>query len=372
MKISKHVILSAALVVLAAGCLTGSAMAQDAQQQAKPMFKVMPAHNTFNFTTTPPPVALKTFSSTFTYSSHSYPFTMVGFNPGTTRTKYSVATPTFIIPIKIVIGSNTFDPNHNLGTQTVIQNVEGSPMFVASNWTLGTHHLNNREYEDAYQVSSLWGLGTRTESTYHVRLDAPTVLPTVTLTCSSPNCAVVTNPITGHGTVAEVDINLMDSTIQNAINSNSSITPGTFPIALTYDTFLTEGGCCIGGYHSAYGGVGSQTYAHTTWIDPISCSGLCQFSEDVAAFSHETDEWIEDPYVNNQVPYSPCEGYLEVGDPLVEHDYIQVIAGYNYHVQDLVFFPYFYQTPSQAINGWYTFRNESGWTAPCSQGPVAK
>jgi len=356
MKISKHVILSTALIVLAAGCLTAAAMAQDVQQ-AKPMFKTLPAHNTYNFNSPPPPAPLKTFNSSFVYSGHTYPFTMVGHNPGTCAgAGCNVSTPTFIIPIKIVIGSSTFDPNHNLGTQTVIQNTAGSPMFVNSNWTLGGTNLNNREYTDAYQKASLWGIGASAKPSYHVRLLAPTILPTVTLQCGAPNCSTSINPITGVGTVALVDINLMDITIQNAINSNPSVTPGSFPIALTYDTYLTSGGCCIGGYHSAYGGIGSQTYTHTTWIDPISCVGLCQFSEDVAAFSHETGEWIEDPYVNNSG--GACGGALEVGDPLVQHDYIQTIAGYNYHVQDLVFLPYFYQTPSQALNGWYTFRNE--------------
>jgi hypothetical protein len=366
MKISKHVILSLALIALAAGCFTAAANAQDAQQ-AKPMFKTLPAHNTYNFTSPPPPSVLKDFSSTYVYNAHTYPFTMVGRNPATcVGAACNITTPTFIIPIKIVIGSQTFDPNHNLGSQTVIQNVQGSPMFVNSNWpVIG---LNNREYIDAYQKASMWGVGSSAKASYHVRLGVPTVLPTVTLTCGSPNCSTGINPITGQGTVALVNINLMDATIQTAINGNASITPGALPMALTYDTFLTSGGCCIGGYHSAYGGLGSQTYMHYSWVDPISCIGLCQFSEDTASASHEIGEWEMDPFVNNAG--GACGGAMENGDPLVQHDYVQTIAGYNYHVQDLVFFPYFYQTPSQAKNMWYTFRNE--FTRICQNGPAGK
>jgi hypothetical protein len=366
MKISKHIILSTALIALGASCLTTAAMAQDAQQEAKPMFTTLPAHNTYNVTTPPPPSVLNVWSST--YGSGHTPFTMVGYNPGTCGHSCKSTTPTFIIPIKVVIGSDTFNPNAHPPaepTHTVIYNTARSPMFVNSNWTLGSESLTDREYIDAYQKASLWGLGTSSEGSYHVYLMKPTVLPTVTLTCGSPNCTVTTNPITGQGTVGLVDINLMDSTIQNAINSNASITPGAFPIALTYDVFLTSGGCCIGGYHSAYGGIGSQTYAHTTWIDPLSCGIGCQFSEDTAAFSHETGEWVEDPYVNNR----GCGGLLEVGDPLVEEDYIQTIGGFNYHVQDLVFFQYF-GTTFNSLNSWYDFRDL--FTSTCENGPVVK
>jgi hypothetical protein len=355
MKISKHVILSTALIALAAGCFTAAAMAQDAQQQAKPMFITLPAHNTENFVSPPASAPLTIFSSF--YGPSKVPFTMVGHDPHKTRNNYSASVPTFIIPVKVVIGSDTFDPNSNPPsdpTHTVIQNTAGSPMYVNSNWTLGTHNFNNREYIDAYQKGSIWALGTDVENSYHVILDTPTVLPTVTLTCGGSNCSTGINPITGQGTVGLVNINLMDQTIQNTINNNPTITPGSYPVFLTYDVFLTSGGCCIGGYHSAYGGKGSQTYAHTTWIDPISCNGLCQFSEDTAAFSHETGEWTEDPYVDNR----GCGGLLEVGDPLVQHDYVQTINGYGYHVQDLVFFDYFYQTVPKSINGWYTFRDE--------------
>jgi hypothetical protein len=362
MKISKHMILSTALITLAAGCLTASAMAQNAQQ-AKPVFKALPAHNTYKFTSPPAATRLPHFSTN--YGPNKVSVTMVGKNPRSMYTNYSSSVPTFIIPIKIVIGSDTFDPNSmppSDPTHTVIQNAAGSPMFVTSDWTVGTHNMKNREYIDAYNKASMWAWGSDVEHSYHVSLDAPTVLPTVTLTCGSPNCSTGTNPITGQGTVGLVNINLMDSTIQTAINNNPSVTPGAFPIALTYDTFLTSGGCCIGGYHSAYGGKDSQTYAHTTWIDPISCNGLCQFSEDVAAFSHETGEWMMDPYVFNR----GCNGLMENGDPLVQHDYVQIINGYNYHVQDLVLLPYFYQTPSKGINGWYSFRNAP--LSVCSNG----
>jgi hypothetical protein len=386
MKISKHVIFPAALMALAAGCWSAAATAQDAQQAASPMFITLPPHNIYDFTpSAPPPSVLTTFTSSFVYNAVTYPYTMVGLDPACVPPACHVATPAFIIPIKIhIIGGSTFSPGHVLATfppETVTLNVKRSPMFVSSTWTLPgtcppqTCTLPNREYEDAYQKASLWGLGAGVKPSYHDRLvNPPTVVPIVTLTCGTPNCKMGVNPITNMGAVAMVDVNFFDVTCQNAINANTAITPGVVAICLTYDTFLTSGGaCCIGGYHSAYGGAGSQTYIYTTWIDPINCVAPCQFAEDTAAFSHETAEWMTDPYINNSVPYTPCNGLIEVGDPLEQHDYVQALTGppaYSYHVQDLVFLSYFYQAASSALNGWYTFDNEGGYTAPCSHGPA--
>ena len=71
------------------------------------------------------------------------------------------------------------------------------------------------------------------------------------------------------------------------MTQHSQINPTTFPIFETTNTYLTEGGCCIGGYHSANG---AQTYAHFTYI---TFAG--DFSQDVSALSHEVGEWMDDP-----------------------------------------------------------------------------
>ena len=384
MRVSRHVIFSAALIALGAGCLSAAAMAQDSQQAAKPMFGTLPPHNINNFTPRAlPPNVLTTFTKSFVYNTVTYPFTMVGADPSVCLgATCNVAAPAFIIPIKIVIGASTFNPSHVLVTvppETVTQNVKRSPMFAPSTWTLpplcGVCSLPNRQYEDAYQKASLW-VNTSSKPTYHDRLvNPPTVVAPVTLTCGTPNCTTGINPISGMGTVALVNLNLLDSTCQSAINANPSITPGAVAICLTYDTFLTSGSCCVGGFHSAYGGPSSQTYIYATWIDPINCVAPCQFSEDTAAVSSQVAAWIADPYLNNSVPYAPCSGLLEVEEPLPQHDYVQSLLGppaYSYHVQDLVVLPYFYQAVSSAVNGWYTFDNEAGYIAPCSHGPALR
>jgi len=50
------------------------------------------------------------------------------------------------------------------------------------------------------------------------------------------------------------------------------------PLFITYDIYLTSGGCCIGGYHSANGAQpGGQTYSYATYVDSAGA-----FSQDVS------------------------------------------------------------------------------------------
>ena len=66
---------------------------------------------------------------------------------------------------------------------------------------------------------------------------------------------------------------------------------------MTSNTYLTEGGCCIGGYHSANG---AQTYSN---FEYITYSG--DFSQDVSALSHEVGEWMDDPLTNRRQRQPP-------------------------------------------------------------------
>jgi hypothetical protein len=132
------------------------------------------------------------------------------------------------------------------------------------------------------------------------------------------------------------------------------IQANTFPIFLTYDVYLTSGGCCIGGYHSA---TGSQSYAHATYVDVVGA-----FSQNVSALSHEVGEWADDPLVNNSGNNTPC-GILEVGDPLENNPnyggYPYSLGGFTYDLQDLVTLPYFGAPSSTSVNGFFTFQGET-------------
>jgi hypothetical protein len=298
---------------------------------------------------------------TGTLSSGGTSFTMVGTDPSVTNTTTTVTA--YLVPIRFVISptpGGIFDPAHVLPNgKTVIQNTAASPIFNSGiDFVQGGTDLGNTQYIDAFQRASFWGY-VSTNTNYHVLLNL-VVLPEVTIAVPRVSGSIATE----FGVrVGLVDINFFDAKWQSIISNNSTITPNSFPIALTYDTYLTSGGgCCIGGYHSAFGSASApQTYAHFTYIDKAGA-----FSQDVSALSHETGEWMDDPFVNN----SGCGGLLEVGDPLEGEanfgGFPYTLNGFTYNLQDLVLLQYFGQSPSTAVNGWWSFQNAS--LSVCSNG----
>jgi hypothetical protein len=285
-------------------------------------------------------------------------FTMVGTDPSITNSTTTVTA--FVIPVRIVITptpTGIFDPAHVLPNgRSVIQNTALSPIFNSGiDFVQGGVDLGNTQYIDAYQRGNFWS-DVLVNPNYHVLLNL-VVLPEVTI--SVPTGKVGTE---FGARVALVDINTFDAKLQQIISGNTQITPDSFVIALTYDTYLTSGGCCIGGYHSAFGSAASpQTYSHFTYIDKVGA-----FAQDVSALSHEVGEWMDDPFVNNP----GCGGLLENGDPLEGLANFggvpYTLNGFTYNLQDLVFLQYFGQSPSTSVNGWFSFQNAN--VAVCSRG----
>jgi len=278
---------------------------------------------------------------------------MVGTNPSTNT---STTIQVYIIPVKFVITASngtttTFDPSHVLTNgKTVIQNTAHSPLFdTTTTYTQGGVNVGTTQYIDAYQRANFWGT-VQNNLNYHVRLN-PKVLKEVTLSPSTRNGK------TGNEfgvNAAEVNINWVDAQLQNLITKFTQIQPNAFPIFLSYNTYLTDFGCCIGGYHSA---AGAQSYAWATYVDVPGA-----FSQDVSALSHEIGEWMDDPLVNNTGNNSPC-GILENGDPLENNPnyggYPYTLGGFQYNLQDLVTLPYFGAPTSTSVNGFKTFQGQS-------------
>lgn len=288
-------------------------------------------------------------------------FTMVGTDPSVTNTTTTVTV--YLIPIRILVSptpGGIFDPSHVLSNgRTVIQNTALSPIFNAGiDFVQGGVNVGNTQYEDAFQRANFW-TDVETNTNYHVLLNL-VVLPEVSM--AVPSASGKTGTEFGvHA--ALVDINFFDAQLQSIISSNSTITPNSFAIALTYNTYLTSGGCCIGGYHSAFGSAAApQTYGHFTYIDNPGA-----FAQDVSALSHEAGEWMDDPFINN----SACNGgLLEVGDPLEGGPnfgaFPFTLNGFTYNLQDLVFLKYFGQSPVTSVNNWFSFQNAN--LSVCSNG----
>jgi hypothetical protein len=343
--------------------LIATAFAQDAQEVPHARYAVMAPH--LRTDVAPPPASLQSWNGSFTYSGKTYSYNMVGAAPSTNS---SVTVTTYIIPVKITItarnGSKTvFDPSHVLSNgNTVTTNTLTSPLFDSTtNYTQGGVNLGTTQYIDAYQRGNFWGTVSSNPNS-HLLLNA-TVLAEQSL---SPSRTFGKTGSPFGFTAAEVDINWFDSQIPSLI-SKLGIQPNQFPIFLLYNTYLTQGGCCIGGYHSSEGSVSNpQSYAEATYVDHVGV-----FSQDVSALSHEIGEWADDPLtVNFNGNNTPC-GILENGDP-EEGDanfggFPYVLHNFTYNLQDLVFLPYFGAPTSTSVNGWLSFHHNTSLSV-CSNG----
>ena len=347
------------IATLLLGCAS-IAFAQSAQDFQKPILTTLPQHPQ----TVVPAKNLTQWNGSFTDLTHvKRTFTMVGTNPSKSNVTSTI--PVFVIPIKMVFdknhGNRTFDPNKNKfqgQTVSVTQTILNSPIFKSNvHFVQGGTDLGKTQYIDAFQRGNFFGKNVKTNTKYHVLLGKPTVLPEQTIHCSTGDCSV----ITAFGKIVGVmDINHFDAIVQGYISKFTQIQPNTLPIFLTYDNYLTSGGCCIGGYHSANGGQpGGQTYSVSTVVD----QGSGVFSQDTAALSHEIGEWMDDPFVDNRVG---CQdnSILEVGDMLVLDDHAYKVNGFTYHLQDLAFLGYFGAPRSTSVHKWLSFQNDQKTVCP--------
>jgi hypothetical protein len=296
---------------------------------------------------------LTTWNGSFVSAGKTFNFNMVGTAPSTGT---STTVQAFVIPIKLVIGSQTFDPQTVLSNgKTVVNNTIASPVFATGvSFTSGGVSMGSTQYLDAYQRANFWGT-VSAHTGYHVLLGGPTIEPEVTLTV--PKRSGTTGTPFGH-TAAEVDINYFDAQVQAIIKNITAIQPNTLPIIITYDTYLTQNrSCCIGGYHSSFGLASApQSYAVFSYVDHPG-----DFSQDVSALSHEIGEWMADPLVVNTGNNTPC-GILENGDPLENTanfgGFPFTLGGFTYNLQDLVTMPYFGAPPSTSVNNEFTFQGQ--------------
>src|ERR1035441_9478024 len=219
-----------------------------------------------------------------------------------------------------------------------------SDLYVQGGVNVGT-----TQYIDAFQRANFWGT-VSSNPNYHLLLGGPTVLAEQTL---SPPARYGKTASAFGFKAGEVDINWFDGQLQTLM-TNLGIQANSLPIFLTYNVYLTHGGCCIGGYHSY---TGSVAYMHATYVSTVGA-----FSQNVSALSHEIGEWADDPLTNNTNVPSAC-GILEVGDPLENNpnygDYPYSLGGFTYDLQDLVTVPYFGAPPSTSVDRWSTFQGET-------------
>jgi len=304
------------------------------------------------------------WNGSFTDLTHNkVNFTMVGTDPS--KTNVTTTTTVWIIPIKFVFdashGNKTFDPNKTKVSngKTVTQNTVASPLFSSGiDFKNAKIDLGNTQYIDAFQRGNWWGQNVKKNTKYHVLMKAVTK-PEQTINCTDSSCQVGSE----FGvTVGLADINYYDVQV-NAFMTKLKATPDVLPFFIFYDTYLTSGGCCIGGYHNANGGQPSgQTYSNAAYVDKVGA-----FSQDVSAMSHELGEWMDDPFVDNNVN---CQdnSILEVGDPLERMSnygaFPYKLKGFTYNLQSLVYIGYFGAPRTDSANKWLAFQNDESNVCP--------
>ena len=365
----------AALALLAASVSLPSMVAAATDTfPAKPMFVVGPRHNN----PLPPHRAasqLPSWNGSYTdLTGKTVTFTQIGGNPATTNTTSTVNV--LLIPIKFVITQNgttyTFDPKkvqlaNNKG-RSVITAMKDSPLFTSDidfhphDSTCGTScvDLGQTQYEDAFQRGTWWGNDVGANPNYHV-LFTTTVEKEQTITVSCTSGCV--------GTEFGVQVGLynfgqMDAKLQSFMKSITDVNPGVLPLFISYDVYLTSGGCCIGGYHDSNSGPpGGQTYSYATYVDKVGA-----FSQDVSAFSHELGEWMDDPFVGYNNVNCNDNGWMEVGDPLEGGPnygaYVYKDHGFKYNLQSLVYMGYFGAPKTDSANQWLAFQDDETHVCP--------
>jgi hypothetical protein len=178
-----------------------------------------------------------------------------------------------------------------------------------------------------------------------------------------------------------------NSTVVGQAENNGDITTKDISTFLFPNTFLYFGDpsqCCVLGFHTydyengdASNGNLQRDYVlnYSSWITP----GLfgSRFA-DVTALSHEMAETFNDPFVASDgihditpwwlAPNGNCQDNLETGDvieDLPNATFPITMNGYTYHPQNEALLPYFeFQQPSTAIDGAYSYPNESVLSGP--------
>ncbi len=313
------------------------------------------------------PAGLQFYTANYTsLGSKSLPFNILGTDPSLGASTTTI--PTVIVPLKFVFpnaGNPTLD-----GTN-VVAATENSPIFLTADYTMGGTDLGVTQFGDAIQRGEFWNLPGFSQAGYHVLLGAPTIAPTVTI--SLPAGLGNAYLLEDGGFVGAVDDGFFDLLLNALLPSYAA---NELPIFLTDNVFLAPQGllefCCVLGFHESQGPpiATAQTWIYSAYTEPGTF--FEDLIVDVQPLSHETSEWLNDPFVgtpllggiNLVAPYvlpntgGFCQINFETGDILENPpaSFTQVTNGTTYHLQDEAFVPYFLHTsPSFSVNGWYSF-----------------
>ncbi len=359
------------LVFLAAGLVTlaSPALAQDAVPITQPLHGYYTYGQLKGVTTeealrgamaaTTVPMGLYTVTSS--RDGNVYQGVTVGRSPffhGNRTTNV----PTFIVPVKIHMPDGTvFDPgvadSSCLSDKVPTTVTQNSPLFQSVAFTMNGIGVGTTQYADAFLRAEFWQNVSVTGNRFHTMLSPVKVLAEQTFNVPTNEGGVFTDG--GCGKLGIMDFNTWDTFVQGTlipfVTANGG-GPTSFPFFVLYNVVMadpfvpgTSDDCCILGYHNSFASP-VQTYGVSDFDSNGGFSGV----SDVAAMSHEVNEWVNDPTGNNPTPawgnigqVSGCQPNFEVGDPLSGTLFPSVtLSSFTYHMQELAFFSWFYGAPS--------------------------
>jgi hypothetical protein len=334
--------------------------------EGTPRFLTLPANFSSQQAALPATTSLPVWTGSFNSAGTTYSYTMVGTDPALGSA--TTTTPVIIVPLRFVFHNGVVLDSTTPAfgsTQSAVQSIVQSPLFQKSAFAPGGTPVGTTQYIDAFQRANFWGQVSTTSPHYHLLLTQPFVLKSA-LTVNIP--AGFGTTVAGPGApVGEVSLVYFELWLNLVLAKMTSVQPNQLLVFVTYNTFFTQNGCCILGFHLATGvsPATAQTLAVAAYNDPGVFNVPIQ---DIHALSHEVGEWADDPFGNNPVPgwsagqaAGTCQKNLEVGDPVTGIAFDVTMNGMTYHPEDLVFLSWFArQTPSTAVNGWYTFLNSFG------------
>ena len=291
------------------------------------------------------------------FDKKTYVFQIVGTDP----TKSLVTTTVQYVPVALRVHFSdgaVLDPTKpGCGdTKPVETRFFSSPLFTAVPLVSNGVSIGTDQVVGGFQRAEFWkfthgsayGLNlTPAAAIRVVDVNAPAGSKTVVGVCAGKAHHLGEIPILGWD-------NLVVAQVNNFAHTNQ------LPVIMAYNIVETSGGCCVIGYHSAYGrAAGTQTYATGAYTDPgIFSPGV----QDIHAWTHEAGEWANDPFLQNLTPayghigqVAGCQNTLEVGDPLTGTAFVVTLGGFTYHPQEMAFFDWFFRTPSKGTGAKYSF-----------------
>ena len=317
---------------------------------------------------------MSTYSIVATKDNKTYTGTMVGTSPFGPMSGSVI--DAVVVPLIVKLGSNTFDPTLPDPCDSYVPAMtrfKQSPLTQnVPNLAFNGINVGSTQYINGFRRAEFWGAlpGGTKNAAYQNTINF-TYANAVTYSTTA-KYAIVTGPFCGGqmGLISNTQLAYdMKNTILPALTSAGVVSSSKF--VMKYDPASTT--CCILGYHGAVG-TPVQTYAVADWDTTSSFTKTVAgktflTAADASVASHEIAEWMDDPLVTNQtppwghagqVPAGTCQTNWEAGDPLSGPLMPAItMSGYPYHMQELAYFSFFFNSSSTqsvgAYNSWPAF-----------------